>query len=414
MRSSFVWLLAWRLLGSRRADSLIATMVLLCTLSIALGTGALALALAITQGFDAITLRTLQGMSPDLIIRTCSSDDQLVADPIISSIKTKCSDEIVNLTGCSIHHALVQNSQSQESISGFTTLHTIDTSSFGSVINIPFVGAAVGCTDSPLQRLKEHTIILGSEFARQLRVRCGDTVVVRYPDDEVLHGGKLSLASSRAVVVGIFRSGIEEWDAHSAFISRQYATLLFDEGNGVDYIGIKVADGVSMQAVQRLLRDSLKLDVVSWKDLNPTIISALLLEQIAVFCIVGLIILIAGVTIMALLCMILLYHEKTIAILLAHGMSQRALRITIILYSVLLTLRAALYGIFGAALISYVVDTYKLIALPEMYYSTHLPAHMSLGIVLVVITLALVTSLCATYYPVYRLRTISIVHILMR
>ncbi len=409
MYSSFTWFLALRWLRSYRADSLLATMVVLATISIALGAGALALALAITEGLDTITLRTLQGMSPDLLIRTCSTDDQLVADAIISSIKTNCSDRIVNATGCSIYHALIQKGGESELMSGFTTVHSIDPATFGSVVSIPFTQESV----SPLALLREHTIIIGCEAARRLRVRIGDEVVIRYADDGSSDDGMISLGVSRARVVGIFKSGIEEWDAQSAFISRSYADLLFGATTGVDYIGVAVVPG-AVDEVCAQLRRGLRLDVRSWKDINPTIMAALRFEQIAIFCIVGLIILIAGATIMALVCMMILYHERSIAILIAHGMSYRALCRTIRLYGILLTVRAAVYGIGFAALIGYCMERYHLIQLPDMYYSTHLPAHMSLTIVAGVLTLAVCTSLCATYYPIRRLRSVSVVDILMR
>src|SRR5207247_1938955 len=130
--------------------------------------------------------------------------------------------------------------------------------------------------------------------------------------------------------------------------------------------------------------------------------------QRAMVIILILVLLIAAVTLASLMCLQLTYHRRTIAILAMYGMSHRTLIGTFIVYGMVITLMATSIGLGIATLCSYGIDHYHLITLPDIYYTAHIPAHMSWHIVGTILFLACVTSLCVSWYPARSIRQIPL------
>src|SRR4029079_15509365 len=203
-----------------------------------------------------------------------------------------------------------------------------------------------------------------------------------------------------------------EWDDRIAFISTTYAQELGIDTTRIKQINLKLRSGASRDLIQKQLSHRLQLPVLSWYDLNPAVVAALRLEALATCFILCLIILITSITTMSLLSMHLLYHQHTIALLYSFGTSKAQLTLSFMLMGILLACSSALVGIGAAAILSYIIDHYRLIALPAIYYSHYVPARMSFDLACGTFLITGLMTLCTTWYSARRIKTMPLAQIL--
>lgn len=401
--------IAIRFIRAQTSSSTLSFIARLCFGSIVISTASLALIAAIMQGFHHATLATLKGMSPDLIIK--SSRDYINAQKITDILADKFPTTITTAMPCNFYHVLLQHPHHVRDFSHVALVAAVDPHKLPTIMPFVFTGSCSQHQHTTTD-LSENTIIIGTILAQELHIACGDTVIIRYPEEHHDDEEQLTFSTTTARVVGLFHSGVEEWDSRGAFISLTFAHALFNDENLIQQLHLKVAPGTDTKAVQELLHKQLHLPVVSWYDMNPALVSALTLEKCAMLSILILIMLIAGVTTAALLCMQLTYHTRTIAVLAAYGMSQRTITTIFIIYGMLITLIATLLGLSIASCISYGIDHYQLISLPTIYYVQHVPAHMSWSIWGMALMLSLVISAFASWYPARKIKDLPLARII--
>lgn len=394
---------------AQTSSSTLSFITRLCFGSIIISTASLALIAAIMQGFHDATLKTLKGMSPDLIIK--SSHDYINADKITKIIAQEFSTSVTTAMPCNFYHVLLQHPERPRDFSHIALVAAIDETKVNN--SMPLIFTQLCSQHNHVTTdLTEHTIIMGNIVAEELHINCGDTIVIRYPDEHHDNDEQLTFSTTQARVVGLFHSGVEEWDARGAFISLSFAHSLFNDDNLIQQLHLTLAPGASGKLVQESLHKRLHLPVISWYDMNPALVSALTLEKCAMLSILVLIMLIAGVTTAALLCMQLTYHARTIAVLAAYGMSHRTITTIFIIYGMLITLISTILGLSIASCISYGIDHYQLIRLPTIYYVAYVPAHMSGSIWIMVLILSLTISGFAAWYPARKIKYLPLARIL--
>ncbi|MFU8807179.1 MAG: ABC transporter permease, partial [Bradymonadaceae bacterium] len=162
-------------------------------------------------------------------------------------------------------------------------------------------------------------LLIGPELAKSLQVRLGDEVNVVTPRGEI--GPMGPIPRSRPFrIVGIFYSGMYEYDANFAYTALEDATDFLDEG-GATGIEIKTYDVDASVGIARLMQESMGdgLRVLDWQELNRSLFFALKLEKIAMFVVLTFIILVASFSIVAMLIMIVIEKGREIAILKSMG-----------------------------------------------------------------------------------------------
>ena len=186
-------------------------------------------------------------------------------------------------------------------------------------------------------------VVIGSELARAMGVRVGDTVWFVN-----LGGERLDWRSPQETalsVSGIFRTGTLEFDQSWGFISLEEARESF----GVDerpIWGVKLQDRFADRRVAALLRSRLALDerqLESWRSYNRAIFSALRVEKTMLMVLVGLIFLVVGVNIFQSLRRSVIERTEEIATLKALGAPPGSLQAVFVLEGVMI-------GFIGAAI----------------------------------------------------------------
>src|SRR5207237_10144260 len=102
-------------------------------------------------------------------------------------------------------------------------------------------------------------IVLGSELARALGVRLGDTVVVITPQGTVTPAGTLPRVKSFRLV-GVFEIGMFEFDSGLALVHIADAQKLYRLGDAVSGVRLRLDDLFAAPRVARELLSALQFD----------------------------------------------------------------------------------------------------------------------------------------------------------
>jgi len=262
-------------------------------------------------------------------------------------------------------------------------------------------------------------IILGKELSRRLGVGVGDIVSMVSPVSRVTPVGLIP-RMKLFKVVGVFESGMYEYDANLSFILLKSAQKFFSMKNGVSGVEVRVADIEQAGNIASVIQKELGFPylVRDWMRMNRNLFSALKLEKIVMFIILILIIFVAAFNIVSTLFMLVMEKAKEIAILKSMGASCSSI-MKIYSYQGLVI---GLVGTFlGCAtgfiivpnlneIVSSIESIFGIVAFPsDVYYLDRLPSKIQYMDSFLIIIFSIVICLVASLYPAWRASKLDLV-----
>lgn len=244
-------------------------------------------------------------------------------------------------------------------------------------------------------------ILLGAELARQLGLEVGDEVQLISPDGDVGPTGlRPKLASFR--VAGIFRTGMYEYDQKLAYTALYAAQRFFDLGRERNALEARIDDSDAIDEVSAALPSALApfpgLVSSTLRERNKNLFSALALERIVMFVILGFIVFVASLLIVSSLVMLVVEKVREIAVLKALGASDSAIVRSFVTIGTFIGLFGVLAGIpLGVGSCVYLIAAG--LSLPREFYLTELPVKLDAFEITVFGLAALGMCLIATIYP---------------
>jgi lipoprotein-releasing system permease protein len=243
-------------------------------------------------------------------------------------------------------------------------------------------------------------IILGKELALRLGVFMGDTVnVVSPPAGPISAMGMVPKIRTFAVV-GIFQSGMYEYDSSLAYIDLGEAQKFFNLGATATGVEIKVRDVFRAADIARSVEQSLGFayGARDWMQMNRNLFSALKLEKTMMFLLLVLITIVASFNIVSTLTMIVTEKQKEIAILKAMGATSTSIRRVFMLNGLIIGLTGTTIGIPLGYAFLWLIQTFWTFD-PTVYYISQIPVHVLASDVLLVAGSAILISFFATVFP---------------
>ncbi len=247
----------------------------------------------------------------------------------------------------------------------------------------------------------EPKIVLGWRLARTLGVTLGDKVRLVLPEGQITPFGFLPKIKTLEVV-GIFETGLFDFDATLAFIPLGLGQKLAGLKDAVSFLEVRINDPLAAREFAQELASRLGFPywVIDWYRMNANLFSALKLEKAAMFVILTLIILVAAFNIIAALIMLVGEKRTDIAILKSMGACDRSILRIFMLTGFLLGVVGTGVGVSGGLFLCYVIARYPVIKLPsDVYYVDRLPVLVQSFDVITIALCALVLALLATIYP---------------
>lgn len=404
-------LLAWRYFLGSKTERSISTMTVVCLSGILIGSCSLLLVLAIMRGFEQVTHEKMQGIHSQLIMR--SFGQTLNAQQIGTVLKEEFP-EVAAYSPCMVKQVILLAETGEEETTAVIALKGIDAatedrvSSFHRTIT----------THMPVEKgqllpalTQGNHIIIGQTLADNLQLTVGDTVTLLFATEEQTSHKKVSLANRTAVISGLFKTGIDDFDTSMAICSLAYLNTLYP-GAGVDQINMQLHSSADEDATISHLKSRFGLPVYSWKDLYTPLVSALKLEKYAMFFILALITLVASMNIISLLFMQVTQKKSDIAILQAMGMSTRSLAHCFVMLGMFIASLATTCGVLLGTIICIALQKYPFISLPDAYFVTTLPVVLEWQMIALIYALVLSLSLLASWLPARTARSINTAQVL--
>ncbi len=248
-------------------------------------------------------------------------------------------------------------------------------------------------------------VMLGADLAEKLEPEAGEVLRLMVLG---VGGGRPRFAYESVRSVGTFRSGFSEFDRKLMVIDRKRLEELAGAGVGESVYEVIVSDlgrtpEVAANADEVLGPDHL---VVDWRELNRELFTALRIQQIALFMVLGLIVLVSTFNVASNLVVLVRERMRDIGVLAALGLGPRSLRNLFLLYGGGLTVAGLGAGVVLGSLVSWVLTRFELIRFEEelaaIYFISAVPFRVRVEDVLAVVLFTLLVTGLACWLPARR------------
>jgi lipoprotein-releasing system permease protein len=243
-------------------------------------------------------------------------------------------------------------------------------------------------------------IVLGRRLAARLSSYVGDVVTVISGNDVTRVNRAIGRPTPRYwqfEVTGTFDTGMFQYDdaVMRLDVAQEFAGL----GDAVSGIQVRVRDPwrapeVAARLVERL---GYPYRAVAWQDQNQSLFGALKLEKLGMGLIITFITIVAAFNIIGTLTMIVGEKTREIGILLAMGLTQRAIGRVFVAQGAAIGAVGTGVGLALGGGIAWLLNSSRLIRIdPSIYFIDHLPVHVQPLDVGIVILVSLSIALAAT------------------
>lgn len=253
-------------------------------------------------------------------------------------------------------------------------------------------------------------ILVGRELARELGLNLGDEVNVFSPRerDLLLDESTPALAMVPQVdkfkVVGIFASGMYEYDSSLGYVSLKDAQNLFHLPEAVSGIAVKISNIYQASEIASQIEKVLKGPywVRTWQETNRNLFSALKLEKTVMFILLVLIVCVAAFNIASTLIMIVMEKTREIGILKSMGSKAKSIMAIFMFEGLAIGLVGVIIGLLGGMAGCELLRQYQFVKLPsDVYYISTLPVQIDYLDVFIIVVAALGLSALSTLYPAW-------------
>ncbi len=210
-------------------------------------------------------------------------------------------------------------------------------------------------------------LLIGKELARQLGVTVGDTVNVISPLGTPGPAGMVPRIK-RFVVVGVFDSGMYDYDMTLAYMALGDAQKFFDLHDDVSALEVRVRDVYAASGIARKIEQALggfPYRARDWTEANRNLFSALKLQTVVSGIVLCLIVVVAAFNILATLTMVVKEKRRDIAILKSMGSSSAAIARLFVLQGAIIGVSGTLAGQALGLVGCWVLRHYQFVELPK-------------------------------------------------
>ncbi len=395
---SFELFVALRYLFSRRKQTFIYIISIMSILGVALGVGALVVVLGVYNGFSTDIREKILGANAHAIVMSYIPDaldnseavmEKILATPGVKGATPYIYTEVMLSAPSGVKGLLLRG---------------IDPKTAPDVLSL-FKNMPQGSVQA-LQMPKDHVgapgIIIGQELSNRLGLGVGSRVNILSASGEATAKG-FTPKIRPFTVVGIFKTGMLDYDASMAFVTLDSARVVLGipekRLSGIELFvdDVYKADAIATELEKKLLSP---FYVRHWMEMNANLFAALELEKIGMFILLTMVVLIGSFSIVATLIMLVMEKTKDIAILLSMGATRGMVRR-------IFMLQGTLIGVFGTTLgyilglgVAYLLKRYQFIKLPQGVYTLdHLPILITWSDTILVGAAAMLLCFLATIYP---------------
>ena len=400
-RLPLAWVIAWRYLRGRRSRMLSGTATAaLCATT--LGVTAMVIAMALMSGYTQDLMRKLMGLQGE-IVASPLGDHSLDKDA--NRLAQAAALPAVERMGRVLYgEGSIQSPKVPEGAS--VVLRGIDPSNDGATARM-----ARDWGQSPEQIFGQHDglpgLVVGSELARQLNLSVGDPA--RLVVLELKSSGRPRFHYRSVRITGTFTMGFAEFDGRWALIDHQVlGSIRGASSPGLEVMEFDLVDGTHAEELAAEISDLLGPSwlVQPWLRLNRQLFTALELQEMLLFLVLGLIVVVSTFNVASTLVILVRERHQDIGVLSALGLSPRSLWWIFTGYGLALGFVGIALGMACGVGISWLVTEFELIRFdPEVakiYFIDSVPFRVELGDLAAIAAFAVTVTLAACALPARR------------
>jgi len=248
-------------------------------------------------------------------------------------------------------------------------------------------------------------VAMGGDLAARLAVRPGDVlrlVVLGFA------GGTPHFRFQSVELRRTFTTGFAEFDRSWVLLERSRVEALMGLGQGADLLELAAADPAAApriaDAVARVLGPGYA--VTDWQQLNRELFTALRVQQVVLFLVLGLIVLVSTFNVASTLVVLVRERMRDIGVLGAMGLAPARLRLVFLAYGAILGSVGTLLGVAVGSAAAWALTTWRLIRFDSdvaaIYFINFVPFRVSGRDLGAVVGFALAVTLLACCVPAWR------------
>ena len=369
---------------------------LIAVVGIAVGVAALIVALALANGFrDEMRDKILRGTAHLTVMR---SDGQPMPEYKDVARRVSSAPGVFSAAGTTYDGAVINGPRG----SAYAVLRGVDGSATQSKSEIEgslIEGSGQLLFEELDPKPELPPAVLGSELATRTGLKVGDTTEI------IAAHSTLSTANGsrhRARVVGIFRSGLFEYDSTWIYLPLQSAAAFSGDSHAASVVSVQVKNIYEVKQVAADLKQLLgsSYTTVDWQEANRPLFTALAVERRIGIVIIALIILIGALNITTTLILIVMERRHEIAVLDTIGATTKSILSIFVIEGAIVGSIGAVLGVVLGAVTILLANRYQLISLPADVYSISV-VNLSLQFrdMALAALVAFLLSIVATIYP---------------
>ena len=400
MFSPFERMMAWRYLRARKAEGFVSVIAAFSFLGIMLGVATLIFVMSVMNGFREELVTRILGLNGHLNVYSqtgplenyMSLVDRLEKVKGVESVRPMIEGQVLISVNGAANGALVRAMSRED----FATK--------------PIISDSI--VEGELTYFRDEHVAIGTELAKRLNLKIDDTITLLAPKGKASPFG--TIPRSRTYTVGlIFDVGMYEYNNGFIFMDLPSAQQFFRMPNAVNSIEVMAANEREADKIKGDLLKAVEgqAGIYDWRESNSSFLNALAVERNVMFLILTLIIVVAAFNIISSMIMLVKDKGKDIAILRTMGATQSNMLKIFTLTGASIgfggTIVGATIGIAFAANIESIRQflegmTGTELFAGEIYFLSQLPAVIIWHDVVLIIAMAFLLSIAATFYPAWR------------
>jgi lipoprotein-releasing system permease protein len=385
--------LAFRYLRSRHKRRLARVTAIAAMIGITMGVAALIVTFALSNGFrDEMREKILQGTAHLSVLR---ADGLPITDYANLAARLQQIDGVSSASATTYDGGLARGSKGSsyavirgiESQAGQTAQarQWLTTGTFDSLFD-----------QSRVNEGRTPPAVVGAELASRIGISVGDVFQI-VPANEA---GAETMRRLR--VVGIFQSGLFEYDSTWIYVDFDLASTFAGGDHSASVMSVQVKDVDGVKEVAERVRAALgqEYTTIDWQQANQPLFSALALERRMGLFIIGLIIAVAALNITTMLILVVVERRRDIAVLGTLGATRMGVMLLFIIEGAVVGAVGAIAGMLLGVAACVAGNYFRIVSLPADVYSiSNVPLNVKLSETLLAAFLAFVLSVLATIYP---------------